>query len=133
MVGVGTCPAGPFAWILAQCYVEGEHGSDILLVANKNHFKIDIQPEDCDYTFGEHLLGAELIANTNGGHELLVSFERWESRYIAGSQQCKSILGGGTVESRSADIIATIDGQDVLVGDYIRTYKGQREYNHCSH
>ena len=31
MIGVGTCPAGPFAWILSQCYVEGENGSGIVL------------------------------------------------------------------------------------------------------
>jgi hypothetical protein len=133
MIGVGTCPPGPFGWIRSQCYVERESGSGIVLVGNKNRFEVDIRPEDCDYTFGEPMLGAQLIANTNGEHEVTYFFERWESRYSIGNQQCWSILGGGHTEDRSADIVATIDGQDILVGDYIKTYKGEREYNHCSH
>jgi hypothetical protein len=133
MIGVGTCPPGPFGWIRSQCYVELENGRGIVLVGNKNRFEVDIQPEDCDYTFGEPMLGAQLIANTNGEHEVTNSFERWESRYNIGNQQCWSIIGGGHLEERSADIVATIDGQDILVGDYIKTYKGEREYNHCSH
>ena len=133
MIGVGTCPPGPFGWIRSQCYVERENGSGIVLVGNKNRFEVDIQPEDCDYTFGEPLLGAQLIANTNGEHQVTFSFERWESRYNVDGPQCRSIIGGGHLEQRSADIVATIDGQDIVVGDYIKTYKGEREYNHCSH
>ena len=133
MIGVGTCPAGPFAWILSQCYVEREDGSGIVRVGNKNQFEVDIQPEDCDYTFGEPLLGAQLIAKTNGRHEVTYSFERWESRYNSGGPQCRSILGGGSAEDRSADIVATIDGRDVVVQDYIKTFRGGHEVSHCSH
>jgi hypothetical protein len=133
MIGVGVCPAGPFGWIRSQCYLERENGSGIVMVGNKNQFEVDIQPEDCDFSFGEPMLGAQLIAKTNGEHEVTYLFERWESRYSLGNQQCWSILGGGNTEERSADIVATIDGRDIFVADYIRTYKVEREDNHCSH
>ena len=133
MIGVGTCPPGPFGWIRSQCYVELENGSGIVHVGNKNRFEVDIQPEDCDYSFGEPLLGAQLIANTNGEHEVTYFFERWESRYSIGNQQCWSILGGGHTEERSADIVATIDGRDIVVEDYVRTFQGKREDDRCSH
>lgn len=132
MIGVGTCPPGPFAWILAQCYLARDNGAGIVFVGNKNRFEVVIQPEDCDYTFGEPLSGAQLIANTNGEHEFTISFEHWESRYRLGNQQCRSTLGGGSSEERSADIVATIDGRDIVTEDYIRTYRGDREVNRCS-
>jgi len=49
-----------------------------------------------------------------------------------GNQQCRSTLGGGNKEERSADIVATIDGRDIVTEDYIETFEGDREVNHCS-
>ena len=132
LFGVGTCPTLPFAWIRSQCYLERERGSGIVLMGNKNMFEVDIQPEDCDSTIGEPMLGAQLIAKTNGIHEVTYRFERWESRYREGNQQCWSILGGGNAEERSADIVATIDGWDIVMEGYIRTFRSEREVNHCS-
>jgi hypothetical protein len=132
MIGVGVCPAGPFGWIRSQCYLERDNGSGIVRVGNKNQFEVDIQPEDCDFSFGEPILGAQLTAKTNGLHEVTYHFERWESRYSLGNQQCWSTLGGGNKEERSADIIATIDGRNIVVEDYIKTFLGDREINHCS-
>ena len=132
MFEVGTCPTFPFGWIRSQCYLEREDGSGIVLVGSKNKFEVDIQPEDCDFTIGEPMLGAQLIAKTNGNHEVTYRFERWESRYRDGNQQCRSILGGGNAEERSADIVATIDGWEIVTEDYIKTFRGEREVNHCS-
>ena len=42
-------------------------------------------------------------------------------------------VGDKCNEDVGIDIVATIDGQDIVVEDYIKTYKGEREYNHCSH
>lgn len=132
LMGVGVCPAGPFGWVRAQCYLARDSGSGIVLAGSKNRFEVEIQPGDCDYAFGEPMLGAKLIANTNGEHEVTTSFERWESRYRMGNQQCRSTLGGGNKEERSADIVATIDGRDIVTEDYIETFEGDREVNHCS-
>ena len=130
MQGVGTCPAGPFPGIRSNCYAAGV-GSNIVQVGNKNHFVVDLQPEDCDSMFGTPL-GAQLIADANGRHFLTIEIERLWSRYRVGNQQCTSILGGGVQDSRSADVVATIDGWDVVIGDYIMTWYGEREVEHCS-
>lgn len=130
--GVGVCPEGPFGWVRSQCYLERANGSGVVLEGNKNRFEVDIQPGDCDVAFGEPMLGAQLVANANGEHELTVQFERWESRYREENQQCWSILGGGNTVERSADIVATIDGRDLITADYIKTFHSDRQVDRCS-
>lgn len=131
--GSGNCPVGPFGRNRSWCNVSGEGPSDIIQVGNKNHFVVDLQPEECDpaSTIGTPQ-GAQLIADTNGIFESTTS-RKWSSARSAElHQQCFSRTDGGTKEDRSADIIATIDGWELVIGDVISTFHEFGFHSNCS-
>lgn len=133
LIGEGDCPNSPFLNKRAWCIIDSRPWGDFVDVMNKNRVELHIPPDaDCQYAIGVPL-GAELSAVTNGRHVLKRDIERLESRYRDGNRHCWSTLGGGTEESRSADMVAVIDGWEVIMEDYINFWHGERWGNRCSH
>jgi hypothetical protein len=128
-----TCPDSPFENKRTWCSIDSRPWGDVVKALNKNRVEMEIPSTmECDFTIGEPQ-GMTIVATMNGNHEVKYEVERWESRYQEGDQHCWSVVEGGTMEERSADIAANIDGWSIFSGDYIWNWHGERFANHCSH